>query len=82
MTVTPILGEPFHFQVSSRSRPGHIHYAHWLNGPSCSCETFSYKNREHLAKTGKNYVCAHLQAAKDQCWDEMIENVKEQLLAK
>lgn len=76
------MGEPFHFTVSSRSRPNHFHYCHWLNGPTCTCETWSYKNREHKERTGKNFVCVHLQAAKDSCWDDMIENVKEQLLSK
>lgn len=81
MTVIPILGDPFHFKVSSRSRPDHEHFANWLHVTS-SCETFSFKNRAHRDSTGKNYVCAHLQAAKDQCWDEMLVNVREQLLTK
>lgn len=80
MTVTPIMGEAFHFKVSSRSRPGHDHFCNWLH-VTCTCETFSYKNREHRERTGKNYVCAHLLAAKDQCWDEMLEDVRTQLLS-
>jgi len=81
MTSTPIMGEPFHFQVTSRSRPGHIHYANWLR-VTCSCEQWGYKNREHLAKTGSNYVCPHLECAKETCWLELLESVREQLLAK
>lgn len=80
MTVTPIMGEAFHFKVSSRSRPGVEHYANWLH-VTCSCETFSYKNREHKERTGKNYVCAHLLAAKESCWEEILEHTREQLLS-
>lgn len=39
------------------------------------------KNRTHFAQHGTNLICAHLQAAKDHAWAEMIENVREQLLA-
>ena len=79
MKVTPIMGEVFHFQVESRSRPNHHHFANWLT-VTCTCEQWAYKNREHLERTGKNYVCAHLQAAKDSCWEEIVEHTKEQLL--
>lgn len=80
MTVIPIMGEPFHFTVSSRSNPTAHHFCNWLH-VTCSCQSFAYKNREHRERTGKNYVCAHLEAAKNQCWNEMLEDVREQLLA-
>ena len=75
MTVTPIQGQPFRFQVSSRSRVGHFHIVDWLE-PSCSCETFAYKNRSHLETTGKPYLCGHLLAAREQCWDDILEDVR------
>ena len=80
MKVTPIMGEAFHFQVQSRTNENQVHFVNWLH-VTCSCPSFAYKNREHKGRTGKNYVCAHLQAAKDHTWEEIIEHTKEQLLA-
>jgi hypothetical protein len=80
MKVEAIMGQPFEFTVSSRSNPTAVHYCNWLE-VTCSCPGFSFKNREHRGRTGKNYVCAHLQAAKDHCWEEILEHTREELLA-
>lgn len=87
MKVTPIMGRPFVWLVDSRSEAGVQHTASWVgdsmdSGPTCSCRSFAMKNRQHFAQHGTNFICAHLQACKDTAWGEMIEDVKEQLLAK
>ena len=86
MKVTPIMNRPFVWLVDSRSEPGTQHTVSWLgdsmdSGPTCSCRQWAMKNRQHFSQHGTNFLCAHLIAAKDQSWLEMIESVKEQLLA-
>lgn len=78
MTVKPVVGQPFVFEVSSRSRPGVVHLVNWLR-VDCSCETWAYKKREHKEATGKNYVCAHMEASRDHCWNEILEHTREQV---
>jgi hypothetical protein len=78
MTVTEIQSQPFCFEVSSRSRPGLKHTVNWLRR-DCTCETFSYKNRECRETTGKNYLCPHLIASKDHCWETILAHTREQL---
>lgn len=82
MTVTPIMGEAFRFSVSSRSKPSAPpHTADWLR-ETCTCDGWSFRNRKHLAKHGRNYHCAHLLAAKDACFDEILTHTREQLLSR
>ena len=81
MKATPIQGEPFRFLVSSRSKDGHDHVVDWMGDPpSCSCSSYAYGNRKHMLEHGTPYLCAHLKAARDQCWLEIIEDAKEKIL--
>ncbi len=80
------MGRPFIWKVQSRSDPSLEHTVSWVgdsmdSGPVCTCKQWAMKNRKHFAQHGENFICAHLQAAKDTAWREMIESVKEQLLA-
>lgn len=80
--VEPIMGRPFSFWVQSRTDPAHRHLVSWLGEPpSCTCHDWSMRNRKHTLETGSPYVCFHMIAAKDQCWSEMLEGVREQLLS-
>lgn len=84
--VTPIMGRPFVWLVDSRSEEGVQHTVSWLgdsldSGPTCSCRAWAMRNRAHFAQHGKNYLCPHLILAKDKAWDEMVEEIKTQLLA-
>lgn len=86
MKVEPILGRPFVWHVDSQSEPGKQHTVSWVgdsmdNGPVCTCRSFAMKNRQHKIDTGRNFICFHLRAAKDHAWDEMIETVRDNLLA-
>jgi len=79
MKVTPITGRPFCFYVESRSG-GDDRFVDWLE-ESCTCPDWGMKQRAHREKTGTPYICAHLEAAKNHCWNEILEHTKEQLLA-
>ncbi len=80
MKVEAIMGQPFQFQVQSRTNESQVHFVNWLHC-TCSCASFSFKNREHRGRTGKNYVCAHLAAAKDHCWETILDHTRTELLA-
>ena len=82
MKAVPIQGEPFRFQVSSRSKDGHAHVVDWLaNPPSCSCNAYAYNARNHFLEHGTPYLCAHLITARNQCWLEIIDDTKQKILA-
>lgn len=75
MTVSPIQGRPFCFHVSSRSG-AEDRFVDWLN-VSCTCPDWGMKNTRHRREHGTNFVCAHLTAAKDFTWQEILDHTKE-----
>jgi len=82
MKCREIMGEPLTWWVESRSEPGKEHKVDWLHStPNCSCNDWSMKRREHTARTGTPYLCAHLRFCKDQCWERMCEDIRSQQLA-
>ena len=81
MKVTAIMGRQFCFFVSSRSG-GEDRMVDWLNDPpSCTCPAWGMKQRAHHQNTGLPYLCAHLKAARNHSWLEIVEHSKEQLLS-
>jgi hypothetical protein len=77
MTVTPIEGRVFCFNVTSRSGDDD-RFVDWLN-VSCTCPGWGMRNTRHREETGTNYVCAHLREAKDHTWNQIISHTKQTL---
>jgi hypothetical protein len=85
MKIEPILGRPFCWQVQSQSAPSTYHLVNWLGdslagGPTCSCTSWAMNNRR-AQQEGKPFLCRHLLAAKEHCWQELLESVREQILS-
>jgi hypothetical protein len=82
MNIREIPGEALTWWIDSRSEPGKQHRVDWLSTtPNCTCNSWSMKRRAHLEQTGKPYLCAHLIACRDHCWDKMREDIRDQILS-
>lgn len=80
MKIRRVMGQPFTYWVESESDHSKEHCVRWLE-PSCSCDSFAYKNRASLLETGGSLICKHLAACRDMEWADILDTVKQEQLS-
>ena len=80
--VTPVQGRPLCWLVQSRTDPDMTYLVDWsATPPNCTCPQHHKTAASHLAKTGENLVCWHMEQAMLSGWANYVETVKEHLAA-
>lgn len=81
MSVRHIQGEPGRVFVRSATNPEQEHLCDLLEH-ACGCPSWTCRNRKYRAQYGHNFTCRHIREAREFFLDEVLESMREHLLAK
>lgn len=76
-----ILGEPGRLWVKSATNPEQEHLCDLLEH-SCSCPSWTCRNKKYRELYGHNFTCRHIRIAREGFLDEILTSLRQNYYAK